>query len=150
MHQRPPARGFTLIEMMITVAILGILAAVAYPAYTDQIRKGRRGEARAALLNLLTQQERYLTQQNTYLEFTPGASAGTFKTFSGETLAKSSHALGARACQPVGSVTPTLRDCIEVYAELRTGYTDPEAGTLAIDSQGRKRCTGTNSDRCWK
>ena len=54
-------QGFTLIEMLITVAIVAIIAAVAMPAYTNQIRKSRRGDAKIALLDMAARQERYNT-----------------------------------------------------------------------------------------
>lgn len=146
--------GFTLIEMMITVAIIGILASVAYPAYTDSIRKGKRAEARAGLMNLLQQQERYLTQMNTYETFAAGApGALPFKAYSAidGSQASSSHLLGTRICQPIGGVTPTKRDCIEVFAQPQSGvFSDSEVTSMAIDTQGRRTCTGTNTERCWK
>ena len=145
--------GFTLIELMITVAIVGILAAVAYPSYTDSVRKGKRAEARAALLNLLQQEERYLTQMSTYAIFAAGT-PGTlpFKAFSSSEgqQAGSSHSLGARQCPAVGGITPTIRDCIEVFAVPQGSFTDPPVGTIVVDTQGRKSCTGTDQARCWK
>lgn len=58
--------GFTLIELMISVAVLGILAAIAYPAYTDQIRKARRAEAQAALMNISARQQQMLLDTRSY------------------------------------------------------------------------------------
>ena len=51
--------GFTLIELMITVAIIGILAAIAYPSYQDYVRKGRLADGKAAILAVQLDQERF-------------------------------------------------------------------------------------------
>jgi type IV pilus assembly protein PilE len=59
--------GFTLIELMVTVAIIGILAGIAYPGYQDSVMKSRRADAKGALLGLANAMERHFTVKNTYL-----------------------------------------------------------------------------------
>src|SRR6185312_2268063 len=63
---RGRARGFTLIELMITVAIAAVLMSIAFPLYLHQIRESRRTDARSALLDLASREERYYSMQNAY------------------------------------------------------------------------------------
>ncbi len=59
-------KGFTLIELMITVAVIAILAAIAYPSYTQHVQKGRRENAKAELLGFVQNLERYYAIKYTY------------------------------------------------------------------------------------
>lgn len=58
--------GFTLIELMIAVVIVGILAAIAYPSYIDHVRKARRADAKAALTQLAQQEEALYARTASY------------------------------------------------------------------------------------
>jgi len=65
-HGRQAAHGFTLIELMIAVAVVAVLAAIALPSYQSSVRKGRRSEAFAALSNVQQLQERHRSSQPVY------------------------------------------------------------------------------------
>jgi len=60
-------KGFTLLEIMIVVAIIGILASIAMPAYTDYVKKGKAAEATATLASLRVQMEQYFQDNRTYV-----------------------------------------------------------------------------------
>lgn len=154
------ARGFTLIELMITVAIVGVLAAIAYPAYTDSILKGRRAEGRAALLELMQQQERYLTQTGSYMTWSTAGATGTngttlggtnvqipFKTTSGNTSSSAAYQLLASACPGSGSTVLALNECVLLTATPNT--TDAAFGNLTLMSSGAKSCS-TGNTKCWR
>ena len=61
------SKGFTLIELMVTIAIIGILSSIAYPSYLDSVRKSRRVDATNGMLECAGVQERNYTVGNTYL-----------------------------------------------------------------------------------
>ena len=142
----PASRGFTLIDLMVTVAIVGILAAVAVPSYSGLVAKGRRAEGRVAVTRLLLDQERYYSQANTYLAVDAQATASpVFKNFSGDSRAASRYFVGARACGATA-----LNQCVEIYAVPQFGNGDPDVGTLTIRSTGGALgCSGTKPQLCW-
>lgn len=59
-------KGFTLMELLVAVTIVGILAAIAYPAYLNYAYRARRSDGQAALMNLASYLEAYYTENNTY------------------------------------------------------------------------------------
>ena len=143
-------QGFSLIELMIALAIVGILGAIAYPSYTSSVLKGKRAQGRSALAELMQQQERYLTQNNVYFAFTNTAGVTTptstpFKTFSGDSPTEAGYYLSAAACTGA-----TLSECVELRAAPR--HSDPDYGSLIMHSTGSKTCTGPKKDnnKCWK
>lgn len=91
--------GMTLIELMIVVAIMGIIAAIAYPNFTDYVKQGRRADAMGELMKLQMAQEEYRLRNTSYasiadLGFT---SSSEFYTFSASDLGAETYTLTATA-----------------------------------------------------
>jgi type IV pilus assembly protein PilE len=140
--RRPTGRGFTLIELMIAVAIVGILTAIAYPSYADSVRKSKRGHAKAALVELAQRAERYRTVQGSY--------AGFWATV------PSSQRVSPRDGE--GTAAYNLEFAAN---EANTGFTlsavpqgaqtaDTRCSTLTLDQAGQKSESGTGTVAdCW-
>ena len=104
-------QGFTLIEVMIVVAIIGILTSIALPSYTDYIRRGHRGEARAGLLQAATANGTYPTATDNSAAVTAAlasvkAARYTFTLAStASTFTVTATATGAQAVDKCGNYT---------------------------------------------
>ncbi|MBF6630431.1 MAG: type IV pilin protein [Comamonas sp.] len=137
-------QGFTLLELMITIAIIGILASIAYPSYQEYVRKSKRAEGRVALMELIQQQERYMTQNNKYASFSETATDQPFKNFTGVSRLTAAFLIGARACN-----NQKIEDCVELYAKP-SKYNDPFIEEITLTSTGVKSCSGSKPSVCWK
>lgn len=141
------SQGFSLIELMVVLLILAILAAFQYPSYKESIRKAKRAEGRAALAEVMQQQERHYSQQSSYVVFSATSPSG-FKWFSGDNPKTSSYELHAEPCKG-----DTVKNCIVVTAtpgtaRVNSSYQDDVCGALSLASNGIKNASGTGND-CW-
>ena len=131
--------GFTLIELMIVVIIIGVLLGISIPAYRDYVVRSHRADAQAALLDIAARQERFVAQNNTY---TTELSAGTGLNLGRTTSAEGYYNMSVAACAG-GSIAT----CYVVTATATGSQaSDSECATITYDSAGNK--SGTTAD-CW-
>lgn len=142
-------QGFTLIELMIVVAIVGILAAIAYPSYQDSIRKSARAVAKQALFEVVSRQE------NNYLNSKAYATDLTNLGYSGTTYYVNKQGdlitTSANSIYLIRLATGMSTSAFTVEAVPQNAQTgDTKCGTLSLSSTGVKGETGTGtSATCW-
>jgi type IV pilus assembly protein PilE len=143
------SHGFTLIELMVVITIAGLIAGIAYPSYQSAIRKAKRAEGRAALMRTMQQQERYYSQNTTYIAFSSTSTEANekiFKWYSAETPSTSAYELSAAECE-----NESIKICVKLTAKpgtskVNSSYVDSECGNLTYTSNGIK---SADSKNCW-
>lgn len=141
-----PNSGFTLIELMITVVIVSILAAVAYPSYRDNVRKTRRSDAKIALVQAAAMQERHYTENNSY--------ANDVDDIGGD---GSDNLVSAEGYYTITVANPscgsTVFSCFTLTATTAGLQSDDtDCATLSLTHIGvksAKKSDNSTNDQCW-
>ena len=120
--------GFTLIELMIVVAIVAILAAVAYPSYTESVRKGKRASAKAKMTEVAGRLQQFYSEQPSAASYTTDLSKLNYgATLSSEAKA---HLITVEA-GPGG-----IASAYKIVATPAPGHPDPKCPALSLNSLG--------------
>lgn len=141
-HNTGRLKGFTLVELMIVIVIVGILAAIAYPSYQEQVRKSRRADAQNALMAAANAMEKYYWSNTTYT---------TDLTNLGYSASPAASPEGYYSISAAAGSTGSIASSYTLTATPVAG--GPQAGdasctTLTLNSRGVKGST-PGSGNCW-
>lgn len=135
MKMRAGMRGFTLIELMIAVVIVAILASIAVPSYNESVRKSRRAQAKADLLELAQMAERHFTANTSYASFSVP-----------DGMQESPRGGGTVAYEITGTTDVAT---FTLTATPQNAQANDRCGTLTVNQQGRRTHSSGNYAECW-
>ena len=148
-----PATGFTLMEILVVVIIVGILAMIALPSYQESMRKGRRTDAKQALMSVASREEQYMLDHSTY---TSNLKDLGFDVDDDEPMiSEEKHYSIERVTADIAGEECDVDDatCYVLKAtplEDSPQIDDKRCDSFSLDSSGKQYATGTDKDNCWK
>jgi type IV pilus assembly protein PilE len=135
--KRRRVAGMTLIELLIVIGIIGILAAISYPMFAEQSAKGRRASARALMFQVLQNEERFYTGNNTYTtDLTALGLPNPLETDQG------THSI-TLAIGPTGDLTTS----VSITGTALVG--DAKCTSMTLTSANAQTGTGSQPSVCW-
>jgi type IV pilus assembly protein PilE len=132
-------KGFTLIELMVTVAIIGILAAIAYPSFAEYVRKGKRDDGRALIAAAEVAQEKFRLSNTAYASATTSL-VGACPS-SGDCISQGGHYKL--------TVSGTSATGYTLTAAPESPFSDPTCGSLIVTHTGASITREPNNTTCW-
>jgi len=135
-------RGITLIELMIVIAILGLLSAIAIPSYSQYVRKAHRTDAMRELMDLGAMQERFYAQNSTY--------TSNINTAAGLNLGRTTSADGHYNLTSAAGTTGSIATSYALSATpIGSQADDTDCNVLSVNSLGQRTGSGTLGNDCW-
>lgn len=147
-------RGLTLIELVITVAIIGILASIAYPSYQDYVRRSNRSVAKTILMEVQSRQDTYFSDRKRYAsdltDLTYPAKTTFFITNTSDTSPTNNGT--AIYSITIGNLLPATEPTRYTLTAtpLNQQAADTKCGVLTLKSTGKKTASGVGGADCWR
>ena len=152
--------GFTLLEVMIVAAIIGILAAIAFPSYQDSIQKSRRSDAYESLLDCASAQARYFTRVTPSSYLSPAtAQSETLCGWNGTNFISQEGyynlTVENEGCPAVAVGGTNVFSCFQLIAEAQgPQVNDEDCQKFTVDERGNQRALDASdadkSEFCWR